>query len=97
MIDVNFGLSQRSELHVLLLQGVVLLFHVFVNLYFLLVYKFLVQIDDLLQVLELLCLLFDPVSVILSQIEIHGGHIDDGFLVHFHLILLLLKMCNHSH
>ena len=97
MINVNFSLCQRSELHVLLLQSVVLLFHVRVDLYLLLVNKLLVKIDDLLQILELLCLLFDPVSVILSQVEIHGGHIDDGLLVHLHLFLLLLKLGNHSH
>ena len=97
MIDMNFSFRQRSELHVLLMQGILLLLHVGVDLCFLCVHKFLVQIDDQLQFLDLLSLLLDPVSVLLSQVKIQGCHIFDCFLVHQHLLLLLLKLRNHSH
>ena len=81
--QLDFLGRHRLELIVLFLQLVVLLFHVFVELVLFFAHKALIKIYHSVELSDLVTLFFDPIRVLLRQLEIESGHIVDGgtFLV----------------
>ena len=97
MSNFDLLLDILLVLGMLCLQLVKFDFHVEVKLILLLLEKLLVDVDNLVQLYDFLRLLFDTISVSLSQIKIESGHVVDSLSIDDHLTLFFLKLADDSH
>ena len=80
--DINLHLRIFLVSRELLLDSFNLHFHSLIELIFLFLDEFLLQRNDLGQLFYLQSLLFNSISIPLSQLEIHNGDIIHRFSVH---------------